>query len=213
MLTSASHSPSRIPMIREKDILVLRDILEGKLAGRRPRSCVDGQTITARFIWSPHNLLWASRAAGDPDPDLLDSVRPGKRRQGPTVARVPAPPHKVVVADVVEQVPQRPPAILLRILDLPAQLTRRPPGKHHLNFQRRQRPSRTARRQVRPGKIRGLMACIAAHCGYFVSIGAELHVLQVHVAVISLQRSIARRMAVLASRRSQYAIKLQKRCA
>src|SRR6266403_149189 len=103
MPTTTSHSPSRIPMIREKDILVLRDILEGKLAGRRPRSCVDGQTITARFICSPHNLLWAS--------------------------------------------------------------------------------------------------------------GAALHVLQVHVAVISLQGSIARRMAVLASRRSQYAIKLQKRCA
>src|SRR5258707_14212185 len=126
MPTNASHSPSRIPMIREKDIRVLRDILEGKLAGRRPRSCVDGQTITARFICSPHNLLWASRAAGDPDLHLRHSVAAGKRRHCPSVARTPAPPHKVVLADMGEQVPHRPPAILLRSLDLPAQLALRP---------------------------------------------------------------------------------------
>src|SRR5260370_7163010 len=134
MPTTASHSPSRIPIIREKDILVLRDILEGKLAGRRPRSCVDGQTITARFICSAHNLLWASRAARNPDPHLLDGVRPGKRRQGPTVARVPAPRHKVVVADMVEQVPQRPPPILLRLLHLPPHLAPPPPPQHPLNL-------------------------------------------------------------------------------
>src|SRR5260370_32138463 len=122
MPTTASHSPSRIPMIREKDILVLRDILEGKLAGRRPRSWVDGQTITARFICSPHNLLWASRAAGDPDLHLRHSVAAGKRRHCPSLARTPAPPHKVVLADMVEQGPQRPPPLLLPTLALPAQL-------------------------------------------------------------------------------------------
>src|SRR5260370_24930431 len=111
MPTTASHSPSRIPMIREKDILVLRDILEGKLAGRRPRSCVDGQTITARFICSPHNLLWlwASRAARDPDLHLRHSVAAGKRPHRPSLPPTPPPPPQRAPSDLVPPGPPRTP--------------------------------------------------------------------------------------------------------
>src|SRR5260370_13430108 len=111
MPTTASHSPSRIPMIREKDILVLRDILEGKLAGRRPRSWVDGQTITARFICSPHNLLWASRAAGNPDLHLRHSVAAGKRRPRPSLAPTPPPPPQDLLSHTLVQVPPRRPSL------------------------------------------------------------------------------------------------------
>src|ERR1700687_5326030 len=132
MPTTVSHNPTKIPMIREKDIIVLGDILEGKLACRDARSRADGQTITARPICAARNLLRASRAARNPYLYLLDGVHAGKRRQGSPAARVPAPAYKVVVADVVKQLLQRAPTVLLRILDLPAQLTRRTPGKDHL---------------------------------------------------------------------------------
>src|SRR4029077_10693944 len=102
MPTTASHSPTRIPMIRDKDIRVLRDILEGKLACRDPRSCVDGQTIPARFICPARNLLGASRAARNPDLHLLNGVRSRKGRQGSPVARVATPADKVVVRHLVE---------------------------------------------------------------------------------------------------------------
>src|SRR5260370_16172271 len=132
MPPTASHSPSRMPIIGEKDILVLRDILEGKLAGRRPRSCVDGQTITARFICSPHNLLWASRAARNPDLHLRHSVAAGKRRPLPSLAPDPTPPPKVVRAATGEQGAHPTPPTLLSIPDLSAHAPPRPPRPKHL---------------------------------------------------------------------------------
>src|SRR4029077_1780619 len=50
MPTIASHNPTKIPMIREEDIIALGDILEGKLACRDARSRMDGQTITERLF-------------------------------------------------------------------------------------------------------------------------------------------------------------------
>jgi hypothetical protein len=57
-------------------------------------------------------------------------------------------------------------------------------------------------------KIDGLVASVAAHCGYAVTIGSAFYILDVHVAVVSLQWGIAGWMTILASRRSQYTIKL-----
>jgi hypothetical protein len=54
-----------------------------------------------------------------------------------------------------------------------------------------------------------LVARVAAHSVHAVAIFAALHILQVLVAVISLQRRIARRMAILAARRCQYAVHLK----
>src|SRR6266852_8554894 len=132
MPTTASKIPAMIAMIREEDILVLRNIVEGNLACWRPRSGVDSQSITAQFICPVPYLLRAGRAARNPHLHLRDSVRAGKRRQSPPFARVPAPADKVVVRHVVKQFLQRSPAVLVRILDLAAQLARRTPGKHHL---------------------------------------------------------------------------------
>src|SRR6266481_1328336 len=101
MPTTASQIPAMIAMIREEDILVLRNIVEGNLACWRPRSGVDSQSITAQFICPVPYLLRASRAARNPHLHLLDGVRTGKRRQSPPLARVPAPADKIVVSNVV----------------------------------------------------------------------------------------------------------------
>src|ERR1700687_3423810 len=103
MPTIASHNPTKIPMIREKDIIVLGNILEGKLACRDARSHANGQTITARLFAPRGTYSGASRAARNPYFHLLNGVHAGKRWQGSPVARVPAPADKVVVADVVKQ--------------------------------------------------------------------------------------------------------------
>src|SRR5260370_22557144 len=105
----ASQIPAKMPIVREKDILVFQAILEGKLAQRGRRSFADSETITASRMFAARDLLGAGRAAGNPYLYLCHSVFTGKRRQRPPVARVPAPAHKVVVGDVIEQLFQRPP--------------------------------------------------------------------------------------------------------
>src|ERR1700687_4494374 len=132
MHTTASQTPTRVAMIREEDIRVLQGILEGKLTCCCPHCFANGQTITARLISAARSLLRASRAAGDPDLHLPRGRGGGKRGKCPPLPGAPPPADKVVVRYVVEQVLQRAPAILLRILDLLAQFSRRTPGKHHL---------------------------------------------------------------------------------
>jgi hypothetical protein len=61
------------------------------------------------------------------------------------------------------------------------------------------------------GKVRRLMAGIAAHGGNAVAVFAALYVLKMHVTIIALQRRIARGVTILASRRNQYAINLHER--
>jgi glutaredoxin-related protein len=53
------------------------------------------------------------------------------------------------------------------------------------------------------------MAGVTAHCGDAVAVNAALDVLNVDVAVVTLQRSVAGGMAVLASRRCQNTIDLE----
>src|SRR6266404_2495205 len=115
MPTIASQIPAKMPIVREKDMLVYPAILEGKLAQRGRRSFADSETITASFVFAARDLLGAGRATGDPNLHLRHGILAGKRRQCPPVARAPAPAHKVVVGDVIEQLFQRPPAILFRI--------------------------------------------------------------------------------------------------
>ena len=59
-------------------------------------------------------------------------------------------------------------------------------------------------------EIDGLVASVAAHCGDAVAVRSTFYVLYVNVTVVSLQWSIAGGVTVLASRRSQHSIKLQK---
>jgi len=60
-------------------------------------------------------------------------------------------------------------------------------------------------------KIDGLVASVAAHGGDAAPVRSAFYVLYVHVAVISLQWSIARRMTVLGSaEKSVHGINLQK---
>ena len=47
------------------------------------------------------------------------------------------------------------------------------------------------------------MASVAFHSVNAFAIGPAFHVLNVHVAVVTLQRRIARRMAILAARRNK----------
>jgi hypothetical protein len=91
-------------------------------------------------------------------------------------------------------------AIFRRIFQLTAELSGRFALNHHLHIRRRQRPFRIPRRHVRARKIRGLMARAAFHSVYAFAFGAALHVLNVHVPIITLQRRVARRMAIPATR-------------
>src|SRR6266849_10901510 len=64
MPITASQIPTKIAMIREKDILVLQRILEGKLACRDPCSRANGQMITTRLFLP--RATYSGRAAPDP---------------------------------------------------------------------------------------------------------------------------------------------------
>src|SRR5260370_27674581 len=93
----ASQIPAKMPIVREKDILVFQAILEGKLAQRGRRSFADSETITASRMFAARDLLAAGRAAGNPYLYLSHSVLTGKRRQCPPVSRDPAPAHQGVL--------------------------------------------------------------------------------------------------------------------
>ena len=79
-------------------------------------------------------------------------------------------------------------AVLLWVFDLTAKLGRRAADKNHFVFGSGQRPFGISRRHVLARKIGSLMASIATHAVDAVAVFAALHVLQVDVAVVALQR-------------------------
>lgn len=82
-------------------------------------------------------------------------------------------------------------AILRRILQLPAKLASSFALYDHLHIRRRQRPFRVPRRHIRTRKIRSLMTSAAFHSVNAFAVRAALHVLNVYVPIIALQRRIA----------------------
>ena len=154
-------------------------------------------------------LLRASRSAIDPRPHRSSRVIARQRRQRSSVTRIPAPADEIIMCHMIEQRFERPPAILFGIFQLAAQRSGRAPHKNHLVFRRRQTPLRIPRGQVRSGQVAILMTSIATHRRNAVPIHPAPHVLQMDMTVITLQRRIPRRMAILASRRRQHFVYLQ----
>ena len=154
-------------------------------------------------------LLRASRSAIDPRPHRSSHVIARQRRQRSSVTRIPAPADEIIMCHMIEQRFERPPAILFGIFQLAAQRSGRAPHKNHLVFRRRQTPLRIPRGQVRSGQVAILMAGIATHRRHSVTIHATPHILQMHVAVVALQRCVTGRMTVLAARRRQHFVYLQ----
>ena len=147
-------------------------------------------------------LFWTGRATLYPNFHLGHRIWPGEGWQCAAIARIPAPADKIVVRDVIEKRFEGPSAILLGIFDLPAKLARGASREYHLMFRRRKPPLRITRRHVRAGKIRGLMAGIAAHPVHSVAVLAAFYVLKMHMAVISLKGRVACGVTILAARRS-----------
>ena len=110
---------------------------------------------------------------------------------------------------MLEELVKRASTVLRRIFYLAAQLRRSAPDKDHFVLGRRQCPFGIAWGHVFAGQICGLMAGVAAHAVDSVAVFAALYVLQMHVAVVALQRSVASRVAILAARRSQNFIDLK----
>jgi len=66
-----------------------------------------------------------------------------------------------------------------------------------------QRPFGISRRHMLAGKIGGLVAGVTAHGADAVAVFATLYILHVDVAVITLERRVARGVTVLAAWRSE----------
>src|SRR5215467_13575561 len=95
------------------------------------------------------------------------------------------------------------------ILQLSAKFSGRPPDKNHLVLRWWKEPLWIARRHMFTRDIRGLMASVAAHAVGAMAVFAALHVLEMNVAVVPLKRRVARRMAVLAARKSENFVYVQ----
>ena len=112
-----------------------------------------------------------------------------------------------------EQLGERAAARLLRIFELAAKFGRRASNDDHFVFRRGERPLRISRRHVCPGQIRGLVAGVAAHAIDAVAVSAAPHILQMDVTVVALEGGVSGGVAVLAARRREDFVDLQKRFA
>ena len=90
--------------------------------------------------------------------------------------------------------------VLIRIFQLAGELARGFALKDHLHFGRRQVPVRVSRRHVRAGQVGELVTIRAFQCVLSLAVRTALDVLGVHMAVVALERRVAGRVAIQASR-------------
>src|SRR5438445_7348610 len=109
-----------------------------------------------------------------------------------------------------EKLLKRAATILSRIFKLTTELRGRASDENHFVFRRRKRPFGIAWRHVFASEIGGLVARIATHSVNTVTILAALHVLKVGMAVVTLERRVSGRVAILAARRREDFIDLEK---
>src|SRR5580698_192693 len=148
-------------------------------------------------------LLRAGSAVVHPGLHRGHKFRTVERRQCASFARIPAPANQIVRGNMLDDLRETAMAVLRRIFQLPAKLGGGFALNHHLHIGRRQRPFRIARRHVGARKIRNLMARAAFHPVNALAIRAALHILNVHVTILALQRRVAGGMAIAAARRSE----------
>src|SRR5271156_1322052 len=153
------------------------------------------------FWRSRWRLLRAGGAVIDPLLHGRDKIRAIERRGGAAIAGIPAPADQFVVRNVFHYLRQRTIAVFGRVFELAAELAGRLASNNHLHFGRRQRPFRISRRHIRAGKIRVLVAGVALHAVQAFAVGSAFYILNMDVTVVALQRSITRRMTILAARR------------
>jgi hypothetical protein len=169
-----------------------------------------GLTVANRTT-APRALLGTGGAALNPDFHLGHCVLAAERREGAAIAGIPAPGHEFIVGDVFEELLQPAATGLFRVLKLATEFGRRTSDENHPVFRRRQTQFGISGRHVVASQIAGLVAGFAAHGSDAVAILAAFYVLQVDVAVIALERSVASGMAILAARRSENFMHFQKR--
>jgi hypothetical protein len=105
------------------------------------------------------------------------------------------------VGYVVVELGQGAASVLLRVFDLAAELGWSAAYEDHFVFRWRQAPFGISGGHVCASEVVVLVAGVAAHGYGAVSVGAALDVLDVDVAVVALERSVARGMAVGAAGR------------
>src|SRR5258706_10965467 len=99
---------------------------------------------------------------------------------------------------------------LLRIFQLAAELAGGAPDDNHFVLRSGKRPLGISRRHVFAGNIGTLVTGGAAHSVNAQAILAALHILQMDMAIVALQRRVTGGMAVLAARRGKYFVDVQK---
>src|SRR5262249_34249532 len=133
-------------------------------------------------------------------------------RSRPPLTRAPGPKHERIAGHVLHEAIVRQPSVLLRVLELTAELSRGPTLEDHARFRRGQVPSRLGRQgafEARPWcpgwrvwtrTVRCLVTVAAAHGIDAVAVHSATQPKEVvDVAVVALQRGISRRVAVLAT--------------
>ncbi len=111
---------------------------------------------------------------------------------------------------MLKQLLQRAATRLLRIFQLAAELGGGTPDDDHFVLRSGKRPLGISRRHVFAGNIGTLVTGGAAHSVNAQAILAALHILQMDMAIVALQRRVTGGMAVLAARRGKYFVDLQK---
>src|SRR6266853_6977156 len=101
---------------------------------------------------------------------------------------------------MLKQLLQRAATRLLRVFQLAAKLGGGVPDNDHFVFRSRKQPLGISRRHVFAGKIGSLVTSVAAHSVNTQAILATLHILQMDMAIVALQRRVTGGMAVLAAR-------------
>src|SRR6059036_14194 len=142
-------------------------------------------------------------AGGRPLLELRNELVVRYRHWCPVAARVPAPEHQLVLADVRDKRREVAAAIALLVLDRLAERARRETDPRHLVVRRRQAPMRRARRRVRAVARRGVRFAVAGRtleAGRPVSRGTAHHTHRVRQARVELEGRVARDVAVLTAR-------------
>jgi hypothetical protein len=124
-------------------------------------------------------------------------------RKCAAVSGIPSPADQIIGRHVREDLRESAATILLRVFQLAAKLSGASPNKNHFHLRRRQSPLGISRRHVGARKIRVLMTSVAGHPINAATGRPALDVLGVHMAIVALQWSIARRMTILAARRNE----------
>ncbi len=101
---------------------------------------------------------------------------------------------------MLQKLLKRTAAGLFGIVELAAELRGRASDENHFVVRGWKQPLGTSRGHVFAQKIGGLVASVAAHSVDSKAILPTLHILQMNMAVVALERSIPRWMTVLATR-------------